>query len=151
MTGEAKKVKLEHDLDELIAYVNDPEPTTVLVLMAPYAKLDERKKVVKQIKQKAVVVDNSPLTEMAVRKHLLAELAQKGYTIDPRALEILLQRTDANLTAIANELPKLLLVAEDKQITVNEVSAMVSRSLEQNVFDLVELVLQKDTDRKSVV
>ncbi len=109
LTGEAKKVKLEHDLDELIAYVNDPEPTTVLVLMAPYAKLDERKKVVKQIKQKAVVVDNSPLTEMAVRKHLLAELAQKGYTIDPRALEILLQRTDANLTAIANELPKLLL------------------------------------------
>lgn len=145
LTGEAKKVKLEHDLDELIAYVNDPEPTTVLVLMAPYAKLDERKKVVKQIKQKAVVVDNSPLTEMAVRKHLSAELAQKGYTIDPRSLEILLQRTNANLTAIANELPKLLLVAEDKQITVNEVSAMVSRSLEQNVFDLVELVLQKDT------
>ncbi len=62
----------------MIAYVNDPEPTTVLVLMAPYAKLDERKKVVKQIKQKAVVVDNSPLTEMAVRKHLLAELAQKA-------------------------------------------------------------------------
>ena len=83
---------------------------------------------VKQIKQKAVVVDNSPLTEMAVRKHLLAELAQKAIRSIPELWRSYCGRTDANLTAIANELPKLLLVAEDKQITVNEVSAMVSRS-----------------------
>ena len=53
---------------------------------------------------------------MAVRKHLLAELTQKAIRSIPGALEILLRRTDANLTSTANELPKLLLVAEDKPI-----------------------------------
>lgn len=145
LTGEIKKNKLEHNFDELLAYLADPEPTTTLVFMAPYAKLDERKKIVKQLKKSAIVVDNSPLSEAQVRKYLTTDLQTKGYTISPQALEILLQRTDANLTAIANELPKLLLVAEDKKITAEQVKAMVSRSLEQNVFDLVELVLKRDT------
>lgn len=147
LTGENKKTKLEHDVNELVKYLEDPEPTTILVVMAPYAKLDERKKVVKQLKKKATVVDNSPLTEVEVRKYLMQQLTEKGYQIEQEAIELLLQRTDANLTKIENELPKLLLVAEDKKITLAEVSAMVSRSLEQNVFDLVEWVLKKDTTK----
>lgn len=146
LTGENKKVKIEHDTNELSAYLDDPEPTTTLVILAPYAKLDERKKAVKQLKQKAVVVDNSPLNEFAVRKTILDDLKAKGYTIEPTALEILLQRTDANLTMVASELPKLLLAAkEEKKITEQLVTLMVSRSLEQNVFDLVDLVLRRKT------
>lgn len=146
LTGENKKTKIEHDTNELSAYLDDPEPTTTLVILAPYAKLDERKKAVKQLKKKAVVVDNSPLNEAAVRKTILDDLNAKGYTIEPAALEILLQRTDANLTMVASELPKLLLATkEEKKITEQVVTMMVSRSLEQNVFDLVELVLRRET------
>ena len=56
----------------------------------------------------------------------------------------MLVRTDANLTRIMAELPKLTLLAmETREITVAQVERMVTWSLEQNVFKLVDLVLAK--------
>ncbi len=52
LTGENKKVKVDHDLDSLQTYFEHPEPSTILVLMAPYEKLDARKKLVKTLKNR---------------------------------------------------------------------------------------------------
>lgn len=39
-----KKNKVEHDIDGLLKYLEYPLETTTLVFIAPYEKLDERKK-----------------------------------------------------------------------------------------------------------
>ncbi|EYR70994.1 hypothetical protein O209_11040 [Lactiplantibacillus plantarum WHE 92] len=51
MTGENKKTKVDHDLASLQHYFEQPEPSTILVFMAPYEKLDARKKLVKTLKK----------------------------------------------------------------------------------------------------
>ncbi|MBC6499777.1 hypothetical protein H7R52_18095 [Weissella confusa] len=53
LTGENPRTKLEHHVEDLLAYIEHPEPQTVLVIFAPYEKLDSRKKVVKLLKEKA--------------------------------------------------------------------------------------------------
>ena len=53
LTGEKKKNKVEHDIDGLLKYLEYPLETTTLVFIAPYEKLDERKKVVKTLKKVA--------------------------------------------------------------------------------------------------
>ena len=144
LTAESKKSKVEYDIDGLMNYLDNPEPTTVLVFLAPYVKLDERKKVTKKLKKAAVLVDAAPASEGEIRQRLKEELQARGYTITAEALEELLVRTDANLTRIMAELPKLTLLAmETREITVAQVERMVTRSLEQNVFKLVDLVLAK--------
>ena len=45
LTGEKRKTDLDHDLDRLLAYLQNPADFTVLVFFAPYEKLDKRKKV----------------------------------------------------------------------------------------------------------
>lgn len=144
LTGTRQKNTLDHDVDGLLRYLKNPESATIFVIMAPYPKLDERKKLTKQLRKTAEFIDCQPLSEASVRKTLNSLLEKRDWQIEKAALELLLERTGAELTAIMNELPKLILASQDsKVITKKEVSALVARSFEQNVFDLVDLVLER--------
>ncbi|KRL01379.1 DNA polymerase III subunit delta [Liquorilactobacillus capillatus] len=146
LQGSSKKVKLEQNTDELLKYLEHPEPTTVLVIFAPYDKLDERKKIVKKLLKTAVVVKNSFLDEKSTKDYLKALLRDKEYIIEPQALNLLVKKTEASLSLAMNELPKLMLLAhEERKITEVMVEEMVSQTLEQNIFDLGDLVLAKKT------
>lgn len=51
LTAERKTNGVEHDVNLLLNYLESPSPTTVLVFMASYEKLDERKKITKALKK----------------------------------------------------------------------------------------------------
>lgn len=146
LTGETKKQKVEHDIDSLQKYLESPMPSTVLVFFAPYDKLDARKKVTKQLKKVATMVEINQFSERDVRQFVTDQLKQDGYTMEPAALNDLIQRTDADLTLIMSELPKLeLYTLPEKTITQAAISGLVTQTLTQNVFDLVNRVLAKNT------
>ncbi|WP_373879997.1 DNA polymerase III subunit delta [Levilactobacillus brevis] len=146
LTGETKKQKVEHDIDSLQKYLESPMPSTVLVFFAPYDKLDARKKVTKQLKKVATMVEINQFSERDVRQFVTDQLKQDGYTMEPAALNDLIQRTDADLTLIMSELPKLeLYTLHEKTITQAAISGLVTQTLTQNVFDLVNRVLAKNT------
>lgn len=146
LTGETKKQKVEHDIDSLQKYLESPMPSTVLVFFAPYDKLDARKKVTKQLKKVATMVEINQFSERDVRQFVTDQLKQDGYTLEPAALNDLIQRTDADLTLIMSELPKLeLYTLPEKTITQAAISGLVTQTLTQNVFDLVNRVLAKNT------
>ncbi|MDD6172241.1 MAG: DNA polymerase III subunit delta [Ligilactobacillus ruminis] len=148
LTGEKKKNKVEHDIDGLLKYLEYPLETTTLVFIAPYEKLDERKKVVKTLKKVANVVENQPLKEIQVRQIINQRLKKNGLSIEPKAFDTLMERTNAEISLAMNELDKLILLCKDEQvISEAEADRMISRSLEQNVFDLVSLVLSRNTQK----
>lgn len=146
LTGETKKQKVEHDVASLQTYLGAPMESTVLVFFAPYDKLDGRKKVSKQLKKVATSIEIGNFSERDVRQFVTTQLKQDGYTMDPAALGELIQRTDADLTLMMAELPKLELFAyPEKNIQPDAVTGLVAQTLTQNVFDLVNQVLAKDT------
>ncbi len=144
-TGEKGPSKIEHDLDSLSSYLKHPEPSTILVFLAPYEKLDGRKKIVKELKKAAVVVDTSPLDEVHARQQIKATLANDHYSIDNEAIDELVQRTNADYEMMNSNLSKLeLLTYQDRHITQQAVKDLVPQSLDENVFDLVNAVLKHD-------
>ncbi|ARJ71292.1 DNA polymerase III subunit delta [Latilactobacillus sakei] len=144
LTGEKVKNKLDQDLVRFQAYLEKPQPTTSVVLFAPYPKLDERKKIVKQLKKVASLVSVEKVNERQVQQLVTAELKQQGMQIDSEALALLISKTNSDYSQIMAELPKLMLYAQQtKQITTGAVAELVSSSIEDNVFSLVPLVLQK--------
>ena len=56
LTGEKKKTDVEHNLNTLLDYLDEPSQSTILVFLAPYDKLDERKKIVKKLKKEATLI-----------------------------------------------------------------------------------------------
>ncbi|PLS38369.1 DNA polymerase III subunit delta [Carnobacterium maltaromaticum] len=145
-TAEKNKQKINHDLVWLENYLKNPPDFTILAFFAPYEKLDERKKITKLLKKTATVIEVNTLSEKEVRHFLKDTIANEGYTMTPEAFELFIQLTDAKLSTAMSELPKLFLFSsETKQITKPAVNDLVAKSLEQNIFSLVEYVLKKQT------
>jgi DNA polymerase-3 subunit delta len=148
LTAERKNNGLEHDIDALLNYLQQPSPSTVLVFLAAVEKLDERKKVTKTLKKVATTVDVHPMGEKEVRSYVSQTIEGAGYTIRSEAFDLLLQLTDLNLSTIMGELQKLFLYStETKTITLQAVRELVPKSLEHNVFDLTSEVLSGNSEK----
>lgn len=146
LTGETKKQCANHNLDALMAYLEHPEPNTILVFLAPYEKLDKRKKVVKMLTKLATIFDFGKISEREIQTFITTDVKEHGFNIEGRALDTLVQRTNADLTIIMQELSKLYLYCyQEKIINQKAVEELVTKSLTENVFDLVTAVLARQT------
>lgn len=142
LTAERKKEKVDHDLKRLESYLANPSPTSIAVFIAPYPKLDERKKITKELKRNSAVLEAKPLYEKELTKWLMANAKSLGVKISPDAVETLLSLTGNHLMMAAGELEKLALYATvEQEIDKAMVNKLVPKSFDQNVFDLVDYIM----------
>jgi len=142
-----KKVSsaVKHTPSLLEDYLKDPSDFSILVFIAPYDKLDKRKKITKALLKSAEVIDVTPASEKDTADYLKNYAQSRGYSMSREAFERLLQLTDRNLSKAKGELDKLMVYhVEDKEITMATIDKLVSKSLEQNIFELNERVLKKN-------
>lgn len=148
LTGEKVNNGIEQNTDLLVDYLKAPLESTVLVFFAPYEKLDERKKVTKQLKKTAIVIDVKQLNEKEVRQYLTNTLNNSEIEMDRYAIDLFLRLTDLDLSKLMRELQKLMLFAQDqKKITTKEVEQLVPKTLEHNLFDMTQYVLTGNTEQ----
>jgi len=145
LTAERTKNAVEQDTDLLIRYIQNPTPSTILVIFASYDKLDARKKIVKQLKKLAEVVDAGQMEGPVLNRTVKNDLKNAGYEIDPGALDLLINKTKSNYSLITNQLDKLKLYSlKTKYIDRVAVEELVPQSLEDNVFDLMNEILKRN-------
>src|SRR5699024_2759515 len=102
------------------------------------------KTVVKKLKKQAHVLSTSALSEKETRQYIKQVIARESYTMDGDALNLLLQLTGSHLSTVLKELDKLMLFAlDEKTITRKMVQELTSKGLEENVFELMDLILKK--------
>lgn len=148
LTGEKNKADVDHNLNTLLDYLDEPSPSTILVFLAPYDKLDERKKIVKKLKKEATMIDVSNMDNRLAQQYVADTIKAEGYDISKEAFDEFIYLTNANLSQMMNELDKLFLAAiESKKISKEMVHQLIPRTLEHSIFDLLKHVLsgQKDT------
>ena len=145
LTGQRPKVKVDHNVEDLLNYLKKPEPTTILVIFAPYEKLDGRKGVVKELKKTAVQVDASPLKEGAARKAIQALFADENVEIEAPAMDELVRRCNADYGRMSASVKQLSLLSYPQNVVTKEmVAGLITQSLDNNVFHLVNAVLRRD-------
>ncbi|ADU29842.1 DNA polymerase III subunit delta [Evansella cellulosilytica] len=145
LTSQKVSSKIEHNTKQLEGYLENPAPETVLILLAPYEKLDERKKIVKLAKKAGEYVSGSALEEKDLKLWIMDRARDNNVTIDDLAIEQLVLLTSAKLMILASEIKKLAIhVGDGGRITEEIVNELVPRSLEQNIFSLVEGVVRRE-------
>jgi DNA polymerase-3 subunit delta len=145
LTSVKAKEKITHDLKRLEEYIENPAPFTILVFAGEYEKLDERKKLVKLLKKHSDVFEAKPLDEKRLKKWVRDRAHFHGATIEERAVELLIFLAGNDLTILNEEISKLALyAAETNMIDEDAVHKLVSRSLEQNIFTLVDQVVKRE-------
>lgn len=143
----SEKEKVEHNTKKLEEYLENPAPYTIIVFIAPYAKLDERKKLTKKLKKQAGILQANQLSEKELIKWINQRASFNKVTITPEATMLLLQLTSTNLMMLTQEIDKLALYVDngDHRVIDEEiVHLLVARTMEQNIFELIDKVVQRN-------
>ncbi|MDZ7834130.1 MAG: DNA polymerase III subunit delta [Alkalibacterium sp.] len=69
-TGKKVSSTVKHSTELLENYLNDPSDFSILVFIAPYDKLDKRKKITKTLLKTAEVIDVSPASDKETADYL---------------------------------------------------------------------------------
>jgi DNA polymerase III subunit delta len=142
-----KKADTNHNVDELLKYLNNPNPDTILILVV-LGKLDERKKIVKELKNIVKSFEFNKLKENELYNITLDMFIKNNYKISKDVVEFLLQRTGNNIRRISEEANKLMLYRlDEKEISKDDVYSLVTKIIEDNIFDLVDAVVSKDKSK----
>lgn len=137
---------LSRTIEQLAAYADSPQPSTVLVLCYKYKTLDRRKKLVKSLRSGAgVVFESKKLYENQVADWIRRVLMGSGYKISYKASALLVEYLGTDLSRIANELEKLKIVLpEGSEIGPGDIEQHIGISKDYNNFELKKAIANRD-------
>lgn len=136
---------LSRNIEKLVSYAENPQPTTVLVLNYKYKKLDKRKKLHKAISKAGLIYESKKLYENQVSDWIRRVLSGKNYQIEPKAAQMLVEFLGTDLSKISNEIDKLMLIlTEGTIITPVHIEENIGISKDFNNFELRKAVGEKN-------
>lgn len=142
------KLPFEHDLLPFERYLEHPVDHTVLVIIAPYEKIDERKKISKLLKKNATVALCNPVREQDLRKWMDSISKQLRISIAEEAYEIIEAESSMDLHQLESELQKLALyVGENGEVTKEIAEDLISHTTTSSSLRLVDAVIEKNLQK----
>lgn len=137
--------ELSRYIEKLEGYVENPQPTTVLVFAYKYKTLDKRKKTFKLLEKFGVVYESKKLYDNQVGDWIKRVLAGQGYAIEPKATAILVEFLGTDLSKINNELDKLkIILPKGHTITPKDIEENIGFSKDFNNFELRSALGEKN-------
>lgn len=139
--GGKENVKLEHRPDVMLRYLESPLDTSVIVFAVQADKLDERRKLVKALKDRNALISFQELEGPELKRWMIKRAADQGRQLVDDAAELLLARVGVNMGQLAQEVDKLSLHAgEGGTIGVEQADQLTAATVEEDVFVLVDAI-----------
>jgi DNA polymerase-3 subunit delta len=136
----------EADEDNLIRYLNNPSPSTVMIFIAD--DLDKRKKSSKVLLDTCTVVEFSPLKDAEAKAWAKSRLKELKVSADDQVLSELIRLVGTDVQTLANELEKLTsAAAATNRITLDHVDELIGRSRELSNFELADHLMAGNRKR----
>lgn len=151
MVKEAQDMKWGRDDDDkksinpLLAYLESPLPSTILVFCYKYGKFDKRKKTYKAIEKNGLIFESAGLYDSKIPGWIEEYCSDKKYKVNAQACAMLAEYLGNDLSKIANELDKLMLnIPQGQEISLKDIQDNIGISKEYNVFELQAALIKKD-------
>jgi len=121
----------------LESYVQNPVPSTILVLAHKHKTLDGRRPLTKTLDKNAVLVEAKKLYDNKLPDWILFYVKDREYRIQPQATQLLADYIGNDLCRLSNEIDKLIInIPARSEITTDHIQQYVGISKEYNVFEL---------------
>ena len=143
------KVKLSKEGEkQLIEYLTSPNLTTVLIFDLGGDPIDKRKKITKKFQTSTEFINIQTVEAKMVERYVKDYLHNSKLNVSKEAMRELLERVNYQLTAAMSEVSKLEVYALTHQhVGIETVRKLVPRTLESNVFELTNAVMNKNVER----
>lgn len=146
-TSQKVQKGIEHNLDVLDRFMDNPAAYSIIIFTVQSEKLDERKKIVSKIKKQGNIKVFTSLAGTRLVEWVVNTARANEADISKETASLLIQIVGSNLQMLMQEISKMAIYAGRGGIidskTVEELS---SRTLEQNIFMLIEKVTELNKD-----
>ncbi|MBV6645556.1 MAG: DNA polymerase III subunit delta [Cyclobacteriaceae bacterium] len=135
----------EENQQLLMAYLENPLASTILVFGYKYKTLDKRTKVGKSLEKHAVFLHSKKIYDNQVPSWIQSYSSARQVKLTSKAVMLLAENIGNNLQRLSNEIEKLLLNVKDGQeIDERIVHKYVGISKEYNTFELQHALSSKN-------
>ncbi len=145
LTTDKKRYLTDDELKQFEAYLENPVETTRLIILAP-GKLDSKRRLVKLLKRDGLVLEANPLKEMELKNHFQNEVGRLGLRMDPDVFHYLMVKSNFDFAEVNKNLVFLQSYRGQNEISLADIDAAIPKTLQDNIFDLTQLVLQTKMD-----
>ncbi len=143
-TGTINKKLIEQNIDVLKEYINNGSFNNIIVFTIIKEKIDERKNIVKLIKEKGVVKDFNISNN--INKYVLDMF--KDYKISNNNVNLLINRVGNNLEILNQEIEKIKTYKDsDLNISEDDIKNLTSKNIDTDFFNLIENIVIKNKEK----
>ena len=145
LVSEADQID-EEKMKPLLEYIQNPSPTTCLVMVAQTLGLWKRYR--REIEKVGKVIECSRLRGKALVSWIRKRMVEKGKTLSEDATDYLIEVAGDHLHDLENALEKAFLsVGEKRTIDLSDVEGVVSDVRISTVFDLMDAIGHQDLEK----
>lgn len=148
LTTAKKRVLTDEDLKQFESYLEMPSESTKLVIFAE-GKLDSKRRLVKLLKREAQIVEAATPKDQDLKRYFASQAQELGLKFVGDALDQLLLKSGYDFGELQKNLALLQAYNEDGQITLEDVEEAVPKTLQDNIFDLTQMILKRQIDQAS--
>ena len=146
LTTAKKRNLTDEDLKQFENYLENPSESTRLVIFAE-GKLDSKRRLVKLLKRDAQIIEATTPKEQDLKRYFSSQAQELGLQFVGDSLDQLLLKSGYDFGESQKNLALLQAYKEDGQITLEEIEEVVPKSLQDNIFDLTQMILKCQIDQ----
>ncbi|ORJ33320.1 DNA polymerase III subunit delta [Streptococcus oralis subsp. tigurinus] len=146
ITTAKKRFLTDDELKSFEAYLDNPSPTTKLLIFAE-GKLDSKRRLVKLLKRDATVFDAIEPKEQEIRQYFQKWSQTQGLQFVGQSFENLLLKSGFQFSEIQKNLLFLQSYKSDGVIEEKDIVEAIPKTLQDNIFDLTQFILGKKIDQ----
>lgn len=139
-----KSIKNENDPELFLDYFKNANPDSIIIFIVDSEKLDERKKIVKEIKKIGTVKDFNKKNDLTdILKNMF-----KDYNISIQDIKFMIDRCGNNLDILSQEVNKIKIYKdEDKNVTKEDIINLTSKNIDIDIFGFVDTIVNKNKNK----
>ena len=146
LTTAKKRNLTDEDLKQFENYLENPSESTRLVIFAE-GKLDSKRRLVKLLKRDSQIIEATTPKEQDLKRYFSSQAQELGLQFVGDSLDQLLLKSGYDFGESQKNLALLQAYKEDGQITLEEIEEVVPKSLQDNIFDLTQMILKRQIDQ----
>ena len=146
LTTAKKRNLTDEDLKQFENYLENPSESTRLVIFAE-GKLDSKRRLVKLLKRDAQIIEATTPKEQDLKRYFSSQAQELGLHFVGDSLDQLLLKSGYDFGELQKNLALLRAYKEDGQITLQDIEEVVPKSLQDNIFDLTQMILKRQIDQ----
>ena len=145
LTTAKKRYLTDEELKQFESYLERPSESTRLVIFAE-GKLDSKRRLVKLLKRDAQIIEAASPKEQDLKRYFSIQAQEMGLQFVGDALDQLLLKSGYDFGELQKNLAFLKAYKEDGQIRLEDIEEAVPKTLQDNIFDLTQMILQRRID-----